>query len=305
MGSSALVGEVTVIVPHYGDHRPTTALVERLKRQADIHLQVVVADDHSPDPFPDMSGVEVVRRDHNGGFGSNVNSAVAHASHDLLLILNSDVDFGDTFVSELVRAAEPWMPAVVSPRTVDRKGRDQWVGRQFPQVRHQTVEWLEPLVRFRPWLHNAVGHDVSAVGKTAVVDWVVGAALLLPTAAFREVGGFDERFFMNSEEVDLQRRLGALGVPSVVLEAPRLIHEGGGSTPSGDRRQWLVDSRLAYARKWGGRSGARRLRSSLVTASCINFVWNTVRAIGGRQTHPVRTLRLELGLLGRGRRPGR
>lgn len=291
------MAEVSVVVPHYGDAQPTIALVERLKQQQGVTIQIVVADDQSPMPFPSMLGVDVVRRETNGGFGTNVNSGVAVAVHDLLLILNSDVEFGDTFVADLLQAAQPWLPAVVSPRVVNHSGEDEWVGRHFPKVRHQVVEWLHPLIRLRPRLHSAVGHDTVARGHTEVVDWVVGAAILLPTASFREVGGFDERFFMNSEEVDLQRRLREIGVPSVVLAEPHMIHEGGGSSPSPSRRRWLVQSRLAYAHKWSGPAGERRLRSSLVAASGVNLAWNSARALAGRDTRPVATFRDEMDLL--------
>lgn len=286
-----------MVVPHYGDAHPTVALVERLQQQRGATIQIIVADDHSPEPFPALAGVDVVRRDTNGGFGTNVNSGAAVAAHDLLLILNSDVEFGETFIADLLHAAQPWLPAVVSPRVVNHSGEDEWIGRHFPKVRHQVVEWLHPLVRLRPRLHNAVGHDTVARGNTEVVDWVVGAAILLPTAVFRQVGGFDERFFMNSEEVDLQRRLRQIGIPSVVLAEPRLIHEGGGSSPSPVRRQWLVQSRLAYARKWSGPAGARRLRTSLRAASCVNLAWNSARALAGRDTRPIATFRDELELL--------
>ena len=287
----ALAQAVSVVVPHYGDPEPTLVLVERLQRQRDVELQVIVADDCSPEPFPDLPGVDVVRRPANGGFGSNVNSGAALARHELLLVLNSDVVVDDRFVADLVTAAAPWQPAVISPRVVDERGDDAWVARRFPTVRHQVVEWLHPLVRFRDGLHDAVGHDSAARGRTAVVDWVIGAALLVPTGLFRDLGGFDERFFMNSEEVDLQRRLRQAGVPSVVLQEPHLQHVGGGSSPSAQRRQWLVRSRLAYARKWNGAGGERRLRAALVGASVVNLAWNGSRKVLGRHTDPLRVFR--------------
>ena len=298
-----LTNEVSVVVPHFGDPAPTLRLVSRLREQRDVRLQVIVADDCSPQPFPDVAGVDVVRRATNGGFGANVNSGAAVARHPLLLILNSDVEVDDLFVADLVRAAAPWQPAVVSPRVIGTDGAEAWIGRRFPRPRHQVVEWLHPLARHRDRLRDAVGHDSAAHGRTAVVDWVVGAALLVPTAAFRVVGGFDERFFMNSEEVDLQRRLRSLGVPSVVLAEPHLVHEGGGSSPSAQRRRWLVQSRLAYARKWSGPAAERRLRTALTGASVVNLAWNAARAAAGRDTRPVATFRDELSLLHR--RPGR
>lgn len=288
---------VTVVVPHYGDPAPTRDLLASLAMQeAPGPLQVVVVDDASPEPFPEVDGVQVVRREVNGGFGSAVNSGAAVAEHPLLLVLNSDLEVGADFLPALLDAAEPWLPAVISPRVVGRDGSPAWTGRHFPTVGHQTVEWLTPLARYRdrPRLHEAVGHDTRATHVTTVVDWVVGAAMLLPTDDFRAVGGFDEGYFMNAEEVDLQRRLRERGLPSVVLDAPTVVHEGGGSSDPERRRQWLVASRLAYATRWGGR---RRLQVALTTATAVNLLWNGGRRVAGRPVHPIRTARHELDLI--------
>ena len=241
---------------------------------------MIVADDASPDPFPDHPGVEVVRRATNGGFGANVNSGVAAATGDAVLVLNSDLTIEPTFVADMVEAARTRPRAVLAPRMVDEHGHEAWVGRDFPRVRHQTAAWLTPLARFRAtgaW-HRAVGHDVRAHGAEAEVDWVVGAAMWIPVADFRAVGGFDERFFMNSEEVDLQRRLHERGVTVIALRSPTVVHEGGGSSPSESRRRWLVEGQLLYADKWGSK---RRLQAALAAATGANFVVNAARRAAG------------------------
>ncbi|MBP6994921.1 MAG: glycosyltransferase family 2 protein [Phycicoccus sp.] len=288
---------ISIVVPHYGDPEPTEQLIDQLMRQRHPQIQVIVADDASPRPFPQRPGVEVIRRATNGGFGTNVNTGVTLARHELLLILNSDVIIDEDFVANLITAAEPWLPAVVSPRVTGATGRDEWIGRRFPSIGQQVIEWLHPLAGLRSKLHWAVGHDPRARGRTATVDWVVGAAMLLPTATFRAVGGFDESFFMNSEEVDLQRRLRQRGVLSVVVAEPHLIHEGGGSSPNARRRRWLVQSRLAYTQKWSGAGGRRRLTAALLAASSINLAWNCGRSLLGRDVHPVSTFHEEVGLL--------
>jgi GT2 family glycosyltransferase len=287
---------VTVVVPHYGDHATPRPLLHSLREQADApRLEVIVVDDASPEPFPETPGVRVLRREANGGFGAAVNTGAEAASGELLLVLNSDLAVGPRFVRDLLDAADPWMPAVVSPRVVDEAGHEAYIGRSFPQVHHQAAEWLTPLARFREtdtW-HVAVGHDLAAHGTESVVDWVVAAALLLPLADFRAVGGFDPRFFMNSEEVDLQRRLRERGLPSVVLAEPTVVHAGGGSSDPASRRGWLVGSRLTYADKWGGR---RRLQAALGAATVANLVWNAGRRAAGRDVAPLRTARAEAAL---------
>ena len=286
---------ISVVIPHYGDPETTMPLVRALLPQRPH--QLIVSDDCSPAPFPQTEGVQVVRRDRNGGFGSAVNTGAAAATGDWLLILNSDLEVPATFLADLTAAATPWMPAVVGPSVVDARGKPSFTARRFPTPTHQVVEWLTPLARFRDtrWWHRGVGHE--PVGRAAApTDWLVGAALLLPLAWFREVSGFDEGYFMNAEEVDLQRRLADRGLPRVWLPEPSVVHEGGASSDPARRREWLMDSRLRYARTWGGR---RRLQAGLTAATAVNLFWNAGRAALGRRVRPIRTAREELALIWR------
>ena len=315
---STLRPGISVVIPHYGDPAPTLALLAQLAGQtvpldpttgADLPLQVIVSDDASPQPFPAQEatafGAVVVRRTSNGGFGSAVNSGAAQAHHDLLLILNSDLSIGPSYVSDLVTAARPWLPAVVGPALLDGEGASDFGGRHFPTIGHQAVEWLIPLARWRERsaLHAAVGHDTRAVpGVTTTVDWLVGACLLLPTESFRAVGGFDEGYFMNSEEVDLQRVLRRHGIPAVYAGTVTVTHTGAGSSDDTKRRAWVVQSRLRYAQKWAGTRGKRRLQCALAAATAVNLVWNTGRRLASRPVTPLATARTEWQLLS-GRTP--
>ncbi|GAA1916974.1 glycosyltransferase family 2 protein [Nocardioides hwasunensis] len=293
------VDSVSVVVPHYGDPTPTLALLAQLAAQTHP-VQVVVADDCSPAPFPGVDGVEVVRREANGGFGANVNSGAATATGDAMLVLNSDLTLEPTFIADMVAAARTHPHAVLAPRMIDEHGTEAWVGRDFPRVRHHVAAWLTPLARFRgtsAW-HRAVGHNVRAHGAEAEVDWVVGAAMWIPLADFRAVGGFDERFFMNSEEVDLQRRLRQRGLSVVALRSPTVVHAGGGSSPSESRRRWLVEGQLLYADKWGSRRG---LQAALTLATGANLLVNAARRAAGRDLRPLEVARTEMSMI-RGRR---
>lgn len=301
---------VTVVIPHYGDAAPTLRLVRQLAEQKDAAgLRVIVSDDASAEAFvipdPDESGspygtdlrVTVVRRETNGGFGANVNTGLESVDTPYALVLNSDLEIEPHFVADLAREAMPWQPAVVAPGVINHDGSEQWVGRHFPTVAHQTVEWLSPLARWRHTraLHEAVGHDTRATGsRTVSVDWVMGAAMWLPVAEVRRIGGFAEDYFMNAEEVDLQLRLRELGVASVVVGTVTVTHEGGGSSDPLRRRTWLVDARYNFARKWGR---PRTLKAALTAATGVNLAVNSVRAAAGRDIRPLRTAQQELALI--------
>lgn len=286
---------VSIVIPHYGDATPTHELVTALNEQVNApELQVIVVDDASPERYVATAGETSIRRDRNGGFGSTVNVGAAAAIREYLLILNSDLSIGPTFVADLIRAASPLMPAVASPEVVGHSGSTQWTGRHFPRVKHTFVNAFSGLARFRDtrWWHEAVGHDTSTVTPGVHrTDWVVGAVLFLRTQSFHDVGGFDERFYMNSEEIDLQRRLGQRGIPSYVLGDLTVEHEGGGSSNPDLRRTWVVTSALRFADKWNEHPPLHRV--ALGCAAALNFVVNAVRQVAGRDVSALKTFRRE------------
>lgn len=297
-----LLPGVSVIIPHYGDPAPAQDLVRGLddERLVAGPLEVIVVDDASPRPFPESDGVDLLlRRPANGGFGAAVNTGAARAGHELLLILNSDITITPGFVSGLVAAARPWQPALIGPRIVDAAGADAPSARRNPTAGQQVIEWLVPLARWRGlrFVRWAVGHETGSPARTAPVDWVIGAAMLVPTAAFRAVGGFDPGYFMNVEEVDLQRRLHACGIPTIHIGSIEVRHDAGTSSDPALRRRWLVASRLRYAEKWGGVRARRRLQAALTVASAVNFAWNGARRLVGRPVTPLTDLRRELALV--------
>jgi N-acetylglucosaminyl-diphospho-decaprenol L-rhamnosyltransferase len=116
----------------------------------------------------------------------------------------------------------------------------------------------------------------------------------VPTDWFRAVGGFDESYHMNSEEVDLQMRFSLLGLPRVRIGRITLVHEGGGSTDSALRTLWVTRSRFVYARKW---TNPTVLRLGLTAASAANAVVNAARRLRNPAVEPITTLREELSLI--------
>lgn len=275
---------VSIVIPHYGDPEPTQALIRQLHAQAGgAAIQIIIADDCSPQPFPDAPGIDLVRRVVNGGFGAAVNAGVALARHDLTLVLNSDIEIAPTFVEELLRGAQPWMPAVVGT-VVHEDGSERCVGRNWPTPLSNVLETVDPFARLHGvmWFENQIGNDVASwhSDQPEIVDWVIGVSMLFPTADFRAIGGMDERYFMNCEEIDLQRRLHEQrGLPVVLLPGPRIDHVGGGSSDPARRTGWLMDARFRYHEKW---NGGPALYAGLLGSAALNLMWNGARSLAGR-----------------------
>lgn len=291
--------DISIVIPHYGSAEPTLELVRMLKAQeTGYSFEIIVSDDCSPEPFPLTDGLHLIRRERNGGFGSAVNSGAAVATGRWLFILNSDLTLKPDFLQAMVDSGERLGRVLLSPQVIDHNGVGQWVGRSFPTTFNYAWEWFTPLARFRSSMfwHRMVGHDVRCTsGAIVETDWVIGACMMLPTELFHQVGGFDESFFMNCEEVDLQRRLRDMGVARVFDGTIAVEHVGGGSSgDSNRRRRWLVESRLKYAQKW---QEHKNLALALKLTSYANFVVNTVRATRNPKVKAQETLNQELSYL--------
>lgn len=283
MGAPSL----SVVIPHYGDARPTRTLVDALGPQArQLGAEIIVVDDASPEPLGQVDGAIVIRRDANSGFGSTVNAGVEAAQGDLVAILNSDLTVDDDFLLKWVEAAEPWLPAVVAPRVVTA-GHTGATTFRFPgpgAVLAQRIN-LVAVRRHQRWASDLIGEDKPADPKdTHVVDWVSGAAMLIPTEAFRSVGGFDERFHMYMEEIDLQRRLRERGVAAVYVGHVRVDHIGFGSSDAANRERWALESLIWYAEKW---RWSGRLKLALAAARGVNLMTDGARRVLGRDVQPI------------------
>lgn len=284
---------VTVIVAHYGDPDRTTRCVNDIQAQQTTRpVEVVVVDDCAPSPYsrthPDTI---VVRRARNGGYGAALNTGASAASHSLLLMLNNDIRLHPGFIDELCRTAAPYMPAICGPATVEA-GQFFITGRRFPRLSGQFVEALQLPASWQSsaWRERLTGRDLRCIPGRVIddVDWLQGSALLLGAEEFKAVGGFDERFFMFSEEVDLQHRLALRGVRRVFIGTVEVEHEGNASTPRDSSVVWLQRSQLTYAQKWASEG---RLRKVLRLAALLNLAVNLAGRATGRRTSPRHALR--------------
>lgn len=285
---------VSIVIPHYGDPAVTSSLIVGLRSQVlRRRMQIIVADDCSPIPFPEHDGVELVRLPANRGFGTAVNRGAELARHPLLMVLNSDVAPEADFVERLVTATEPHLPCVASPNLIEGDRRGTTASSHFPSARPQFLNAMMPV---SAWRNRRPPRTPSATPEDKIA-WVAGACMLLRTEDFRRVDGFDEGFYMYSEDIDFCRRLADVGVPSFHAEDVELEHVHGGSTDPSKANVWAAASRFRYAEKWGFR---KRLGAGLATASMVNLAYNGLRRAAGRDVRPLERAKYEWSMLSYG-----
>ena len=231
----------------------------------------------------------LVQSSTNGGFGAAINRGAALATEPWLLILNSDVRLSPGFLSRACSEAGEWQPAVCGFRQMAPTGPEPAAG-PFPTLLSTAtlgVRTLAFVVRRRGWSIRTVHVPVTS----GSVDWLVASALLVPRTAFEAVGGFDERFFMYLEEVDLQRRLRLAGVRSVLLTDLTVDHDHGSSSQSVDIPVEQLRSQLVYIAKWEGHARLRALVWLMEAGIVLDFGADVARRVSGRDVRPLTAAR--------------
>jgi GT2 family glycosyltransferase len=179
--------------------------------------EVVIVDNASTDGSVERlratyPNVAIVARDENSGFAHAVNDGVRFDTGnqpEFVALLNPDAlarpDWIATVTSFLNERAIDLASSVVSEGTSTFFAGGSW----------------------RPFLGLAQTH-FSYTGERA--QWVSGCAMIVRTELFERIGGFDESYFLYSEDVDFCMRASAAGARLGVYEKPLVDHPDPGKT---------------------------------------------------------------------------
>jgi N-acetylglucosaminyl-diphospho-decaprenol L-rhamnosyltransferase len=207
--------------------------------QGDLEMDVVVIDNDSRDGSAgsaERAGVRLVRNPTNRYLSPAWNQGAATTDAPYLLFLNPDTEWFGGTVSDLVGIARTHPRAgIVGPMIRNPDGTVYPSGRRFPSLGDAIGHaFVSPFTRENPFTRR---YEMDGWDRTTEreVDWVSGACMLVPRAAFDAVGGFDEAFPLYGEELDLASRLRASGWSVLFTPQVEVIHAIGVST-GGDRR---------------------------------------------------------------------
>jgi N-acetylglucosaminyl-diphospho-decaprenol L-rhamnosyltransferase len=206
-------------------------------------VSVLLADNGSTDGTPQAAverypNVRLFDTGANLGYGTAVNRAVAHLSEevgdpwvdDWVIVANPDVQWGPDSIDALLDAATRWPRAgALGPLIRDPDGSVYPSARHLPSlIRGGMHAVVGPFWKRNPWTtaYRQERHQPSE----RPVGWLSGSCLLVRRSAFSQVGGFDERYFMYMEDVDLGDRLGKAGWLSVYVPSAEVLHHKGHST---------------------------------------------------------------------------
>lgn len=158
--------------------------------------------------------IRIVTNNVPKGFGANHNAAFGVAKADYFCVLNPDVRLDhDPFPCLLEQLDDPTV-GVAGPLIVDAAGHMEDSARKYPT----------PASILKKILFGTGCPDYPVGDAPVFADWIAGMFMVFRVDIFRVIGGFDERYFLYYEDVDLCWRLQHRGYHAVLLPSVRATH---------------------------------------------------------------------------------
>jgi len=236
-------GDVGIVTVSYNSSSQLQKFLPGASSAVSRATHVIVVDNASRDlaatrKIAGALGVTVIALDQNVGYGAGANAGVSQlpADCDIVVVVNPDVTLDET---SLILMRETLLSSdqigIVGPRILNEDGTVYPSARAIPSIRVGAGHALFSRVWPRnPWTRR-YHSDVSRRDVATDTGWLSGACLMMRRSTFSEVGGFDSRYFMYFEDVDLGFRVGRLGLRSVYVPHSIVTHVGGATTRSDSR----------------------------------------------------------------------
>jgi len=238
-----VVADVLVAIVAYHCRDDVVACVESVRRSTSrLELDVVVADNGSADGtvaalVEHPAAVRVLDLGRNTGFAHASNRAIESGASTAVLLLNPDTTVEPGAIDTLSTwLAEHPHVGVVAPRLVNPDGSDQQTARAFPTPAAALFGRRSPLTRLFPrnrWSSRFLTGRDHQGDEPFAIDWVSGAALMVPRSVADEVGLLDEGYFLFWEDADWCRRIKDAGYEVWCVPTATVVHHEGGTRDHG------------------------------------------------------------------------
>lgn len=257
---------------------------------------VTVVDNASSDGSADRTDdlplpLHVIHNAENHGFATACNQGAKEGTAPFVLFLNPDTTlFPETLdrVLGFLALPEAARVGICGGQMISDDGRPQPSCSRFPRLsmflaKATGVAQLLPSLAPRQWI------SVDELKESQPVDHVIGAFFLMRRPLFEDLGGFDERFFLYYEEIELAYRARRAGFLSYYLADAPVIHKGNVSSSQvlGPRLFHVLRSRTEFARLYWPR---RRTLALTAMTLLIEFPCRIALALARRRGHELRAV---------------
>lgn len=286
-----------VVVVTYSPGEVLSDFLDSIRTATGRPLDIVMADNGSTDGTPEAAErqgrARLLRTGGNVGYGAAANHGARGAVGEWLVVANPDIVWTPGALDRLIEAGDRWPRAgVLGPQIVTMDGRLYPSSRTLPSLGrglgHAVFGWFWPTNPWTRGYRREIGPPTE--GRTG---WLSGSCLLLRRAAFEQVGGFDPRYFMFFEDVDLCERMQRAGWDVVYAPDAEVRHVGGHSWR--DQPSIMIKAHHASAIRYLSRRYSRwwqaPLRWGITGGLGVRYLASKVLKGIGRGAEPARVRR--------------
>ena len=211
----------------------------------EVILTVNIAEEFDIDGFENE--ISVITNDYPLGFGENHNRALFASSGEYFIVLNPDLRINTFDFESYLNKLSSKSVGVLTPLVVNGNGKREDHVRPFPSF----VELLRR-VAYR-FLLDGSRADFSP--KISSPFWVGGMFMGFRSSVFRNISGFDQRYFMYLEDVDICAELLAAGY-EIAIDADNSVTHDARRGSRRNLRLFLIHcaSYVRYFKKWTGKT---------------------------------------------------
>lgn len=199
--------------------------------------------------------IEYIGVEKNIGFGSAHNKILQETQNisEFHLVLNPDVSFGETVIPNLItELKKDDSIAMIAPKVLFQNGSHQYSCRRYPNAKELIVRRFSFLKIFFKKIIYKGEYREKKLSEPFFAEYLTGCFQLYKTKYFFELNGFDERYFLYMEDVDICKKIDGLGKKKLYYPKEEIVHvlKQGSSK---DLKLFLrhTSSAIKYFLKWG------------------------------------------------------
>jgi len=252
---------VCIAILNYNGEQYLESYLPQVLYSSEKPINITVIDNASTDDSVNYvqdwhPEVQIVELPKNYGFAEGYNRGMKQIDAEYTVILNSDVSVATNWLDPILARmdANPHL-AVVQPKilSLEEKNKFEYAGAAggfldalgYPYCRGRIFDHIE--------------EDTKQYQSKESIDWASGAAMIVRTEVFKNLGGFDKDYFAHMEEIDFCARVRAAGYQIEVVPESIVYHLGGGTLDYGNPKKVYLNFRNSLYTLYKNNSGVTLL----------------------------------------------
>lgn len=237
--------KIAIVILNWNGRKLLEQFLPSIVAYSSNEATIYIADNASTDDSVsyvknNFTSVKIIQNKENGGYAKGYNDALKNLSEDLFVLLNSDVEVTENWLTPILEEFKNNSKLVAAqPKILDFKNKSNF---EYAGAGGGFIDKLGyPYCRGR--IFNSLEKDSGQYNDNYPIFWASGACLIVKSSSFWESGALDETYFTHQEEIDLCWRMKALGGDIFSIGGSTVYHVGGATLAASNPKKTFYNFR--------------------------------------------------------------